>query len=308
MPVPHATMGFVGYVKYLNAGINGETLYVRATSASLNAIQNIDAPAVVDSKYDRTVYQIHPLEVGGNIAFPAIHEDGSGILAGLWNKTMVRDSSGRVGQFGVEVKYTDSNATFLYTDCIIDSFELSVQQSETFNVTTNLFGINREPLIYTDPWFVRRNSRIVTWNDAVLNIGGSGFSIPGSYFRNFTITVANNPVRVYTLNGLLTPQDVVPTKRDITGKLEVMGRHPQLAQQAWSNYERCTEDSTILFGYTLASALCNADWRVQLPGVVFQIEEMTLTNDLFITNVNWRCLPGVTYREGLGSETFVISA
>ena len=113
--------------------------------------------------------------------------------------------------------------------------------------------------------------------------------------------------RFYTLNGLLTPQDVAPTKRDITGTLEIMGRHPQLGQTALTNDQRCHEDNNITFGYTIATEVCRADWRIKLPGIVFRIEEMSLTNELFVTTVNWISLPGVTYKANLGSENFVIS-
>jgi hypothetical protein len=310
MPVPNASMGFVGYVRFLNAGINNETLTVRATSADVKASQAIDAPNVVDSKYDRTTYQLKPLEVGGSVAFPAIHEDGSGILAGLWRKAMYRNpGDGKLGQFDIEIKYTDSMSTFLYTECIADTFGLSIKEQGMFETTVNVIGINREIKQYSDPYFNFRNSRVVTWNDAVVELNGPNFgseSVLGSYIRSLTVDVANNSQRFYTLNGKLTPQDVAPTKRDITGKIELMGRHPQLAEVAWTNSQRCNEDNTILFGYTLATETCRADWRVRLPGVIFQIEEMSITNELFVTNVNWRSLPGVIWGAGLGSETFVL--
>ncbi|KKM75977.1 hypothetical protein LCGC14_1384830, partial [marine sediment metagenome] len=37
--------------------------------------------------------------------------------------------------------------------------------------------------------------------------------------------------------------------------------------------------------------LCQGKFLVTLPNIVFQIEEIALTNELFESTVNWHCLP-----------------
>ena len=86
-----------------------------------------------------------------------------------------------------------------------------------------------------------------------------------------------------------------------------MGRNSNLGELARTNESRCTEITQIHFGYNLQSNKCAANWYVILPGVVFEIEELALTNDLFETTMNWHALTGAIYRAGAGDENFEVS-
>lgn len=315
-----AQLGFVGYVRIADID-----RVVRATSCDIRMSQSIEKPTIVDGKFDKTVYQLGPREVGGTLAFPAVYEDGSAVTEYLWKAAIQRNiSQGRLTNRinDLIVKYS-SGSIYSYTDCLIDTFEFSVAQSDVVNVSCGIFGIDRGYPSQTasdvaKDFYNLNNTRIVTWNDAVVrflvNTGGNSTVVSGSEIRNFTATVNNNSQRYYTLNSRLTAQDIAATKRDITGNMTVMGRNNALANAAAGdgvgNEFRCTELSQIDFGYCVGNKSnlnstgdiscnassnlgCNGNFLVHMEGVVFEIEEIAIGNELLETTVNYHVLPGI---------------
>ena len=73
-----------------------------------------------------------------------------------------------------------------------------------------------------------------------------------------------------------------------------MGRHANLSTLAETNQDNCTEYTNLKFGYAtsaIGSGCDSSSFNVILPNTVYNIEEMSLTNDIFETTVNWRSLP-----------------
>jgi len=298
---PAASLGFVGFVRFGGSvGGAADQGLVRATSCDLRLMQDVTAPDVVDSTFDKTVWQLGPKLVEGTVEFPAIFardSAGNTIAETLFDLAVQRDSSGKLQIIPISVKYTSSNAAFDYSSCIVDSYTFSVTQSDVISISVSIIGGGRtdnETLV--DPGQEIKNTRIVTWNDAVVKlslIGNSAAEIGGEFVRSFEMTLANNADRFYTLNGALAPQDIAPTKREVTGTVVLMGRHPGLGIHAADNEERCFDDSTIQFGYDIGSLEdnCGGAFIRTLPSVVFQIEEIALTNDLFESTVNFQSFP-----------------
>jgi hypothetical protein len=234
-------------------------------------------------------------------------------MKNLWIWTMQRLPNGLISTTpDIMAKYTNG-ISYLYPGCIIDTYDWSVTQSDVVNVTIGVIGTYRQVGSNAPTSYTYRNSRVVTWNDAIVELyatasGGSPFVI-GDEVRSFKVTVANNTDRYYTLNRKMVPnpQGIAPKKRTIDGNIVIMGRNQTLKDRAESNVNRCTETSSVRWGYELTgSGLCLGSFLVRIPGVVFQIEEITLTNDLLETTVNWHALPGIPYGATLdGSETFV---
>ena len=322
---PPAYMGFVGFLRFQAGNVllgGGSTAYnhdamtVRATSADINVSQEVTKPDVIDSRYDRTVYQLGPKLVDGTIAFPAVYDQqgGANIVEALYRYAVTRaDLDGLLSAFNLEVKYainSDPNeSNFIYRGCIANTFQFSVAQEDTVNISVGVIGIERQlatsetSALTNGNWSPPTadeisNTRIVTWNDARVEIREGvirpGISIiDGDYVRTFECNINNNAERFYTLNKELFPQAIAPTKRDIDGSMEMMGRHKYLAELAWDNQRYCQEDTSIAFGFKpqVTLAACNSEFTVLLPNIVFEIEEMALTNDLFVTTLNWHCLP-----------------
>ncbi len=332
---PQAFMGFVGFIRveqgkiYGNADgatrIDHDSYLIRATSADINLSQEISKPDVIDSRYDKTVYQLGPKLVDGSFGFPAVYEV-SGVAGSktlfeiLYRYAVTRQDNGLLSPFELQVKYAASQtlpyneAEFKYTGCFANTWQFSVAQSDVVTCTVDILGVNRETLgtlnpptrsdtvcegSSTDETASIGSTRIVTWNDARVEIEGDriGYgtdAIGGQHVRSFEANINNDAERYYTLNTQLFAQAIAPRKREITGNIVLMGRHPKLADIALKNQFNCTESSTIKFGFNTpgtGEGCADSTFAVGMPNCVFEIEEMSLTNDVFETTVNWHSLP-----------------
>ncbi|KKL69361.1 hypothetical protein LCGC14_2115740, partial [marine sediment metagenome] len=276
--VPPAYMGFVGFLQFKNAHHSQyDTVsdqIVRCTSADLTLRQDITKPDVIDSRYDRTVYQLAPQIVEGGVSFPAIYgvpaNQGNVFAATYYYAVFREDETGLLEKFDLRVKYAASDvpnySNFDYLQNVINTWQFRVEAEDVVNITMDLVGTERvqlaripgDPINSVDPpsTTVLANSRIVTWNDAkvrlLTNATGNNRlqqNIESEYIRSFECNINNNVQRFYTLNGALIPQDIAPTKRDVTGQVVLMGRLDNLGQAAIDNQDYCYEDSQIQFGY-----------------------------------------------------------
>lgn len=309
---PHAQMGFIGFARF---EFPGEKFVVRATSSNIGLKQEITKPDVIEGRYDRSVYQLGPKLVDGSVEYPAIMDRAGRTdpTARLFRAAIGRELSGpRVGRikasnsFDVGVRYSSANSEFRYKDCIVNTWKFSVQAGETVSISVDLIGRTREAATISAFTNINQDqfptqSRIVTWNDAVvecLSNGSGAPSISGDYVRSFEANINNNAERYYTLNGELFPQDIAARKRDLDGNIVLLGRHEQLGEYSLTNQERCFEDAQIKFGYDLQRDECNSVFVATWPNVIYQIEELALTNELFETTVNWHCVPDSPDLEG----------
>ena len=314
MPVPRASMGFVGSVTFGNVVVNtGSVSFngdvtVRATSADIRASQDISFPDVVDGRLDRTVYQLGPRVVGGNVSFPLVHEGssvssikdcGTTINHGqlFWALATQRDQFGRLinDSMEVRIRYTDDTA-FIYPAGVVNSLTMSVVQEGTVDMSMDIIaGANSSDNVRL-PWTGGGDldylspARIVTWNDFAIRIYGDDVvDLSGEWLRSFECTVNNNVERFYTLNNRLAPQDIAARKRQIEGRLTLMGRNTNLSELAYNNQQRFTSDSKIAFGYRLGSG-GSPVFATVLNGCIFEIEEIAITNDLVETTVPFYAL------------------
>ena len=197
----------------------------------------------------------------------------------------------------------------------------SVTQGDNMNITTDIIGLTRttgntEGDTAVDPPGTnpatsgqsvlnsQDNSRVVTWADSRMELRPGdrperqfGFVHPstgdkyigGQHIRSYEVNINNNVERFYTLNRALFAQAIAPSKRDVTGSIVFLGRLQELGDIAFTNENFAYEDSYILFGFQ--PSVGSTSFIRRLPNVVFQIEEMSITNSLFETTVNWHSLP-----------------
>ena len=156
--------------------------------------------------------------------------------------------------------------------------------------------------------------------------------VTGQVLRNFSLNVNNGLERFYTLNNRLFPEDITATKREITGSATALGRIFNIARLARTNEQRCAEFSSLVFGfraagngsfivnqddagdqyangacpvgqgtftdpttgtvYNTCGYDCSGGFFVYLPGVIFEIETLGLSTDVFETEFNFHVLPG----------------
>jgi len=330
---PPAYMGFVGFVRLKSGMIVGDVTadstishpdyIIRARTASINVTQDVTAPDVIDSRYDRTVYQLGPKLIDGSLEFPAIYDRPTnatiGVIETLYRYAVTRRKyDGNLSPFDMDVKYASSasvpnQAEFTYKTCIINNWKFSVTQSDIVSCSVDIIGLSREaagqldaparkddsactPLGDTSNGEIG-NTRVVTWNDARIELVNSAWAdvIGGEYVRSYEVNISNDAERFYTMNKNLFAQAIAPRKRDVNGTMTLMGRHQVLAEQAFNNELRCAESSQVKFGFitsaTDGSCATNSGFAVTIPNVVFRIEELSLTNDIFETTIPWLALP-----------------
>jgi hypothetical protein len=173
-------------------------------------------------------------------------------------------------------------------------------------------------------------ARVLTWNDFTVNAVagcrngvandpgfGSGYDLfYSNQIVDYKLEINNNAQRFYSFNGSLYPIDVNVGKREITGSLQLLGTQKRLQLLAESNQDRFTEKNEIRLAFfigedTLASSgtpgspivFSSRDWKAsdstwprtpifgkRLTGVVFMIEELSLSNDVLISTVNYKAL------------------
>lgn len=305
---PYGHMGYVGSVQMRNLPGVSNPIVVRVTSADIKATQDITHPEVIDGRIDTTLYQVGPLIVGGNLAFPLVHEGaalGAGYCAAtsdslakkMWQIAAERDELGRLNNvFDCDVRYAD-NTAFTYPGCYINQMTFTITQSAEVNVTAEVFGgasstgagrTNYQGL--SNPTFLSP-ARVVTWNDAQIELyDDNGLTVlKGNELREFSCMINNGLERIYTMNGRLAPQDIVAKKREISGSLKIMGRNATLGNISFTNSSRFTSKAAIAFGYQLGDT-ATPYWATALYGVIFKIEEMALTTGLFETTVAYRAM------------------
>jgi len=329
---PAAYMGFVGFVRLKQGNVIGDVTadssfghgdyIIRATTADITLSQEISKPDVVDSRYDKTIYQLGPKLVDGTLAFPAIYDLPEGeernIFEILYRYAATRTTTGNLNDFDLDVKYAaaavKNQAEFTYTGCIVNTWQFSVTQSDVVTTSIDIIGLTRDPNPNMDPPSRPSDdesctprgtgagtigtTRIVTWADARVEVSGGRLQdtvVGGQFMRSFEANINNDAERFYTLNKQLFAQAVAPRKRDVDGNMVMMGRNPDLSNLALSNEINCRESVGIKFGFVASAqgeGCTSADFAVTLPNIVFEIEELSLTNDLFETTINWHALPG----------------
>lgn len=246
------------------------------------------------------------------------------LLNNLWCWSTARGPQGRLlyNDASLEVRYAN-HAAFTFDTAVVNTFSMNVTQSDIVSVDINILGRGRTPS--PDPAGIAgaatpvierflSPARILTWNDVTIN-GVGGCSNPDDLFfsnqvREFSMEINNNADRFYTLNGSLFPVDVNVGKREITGSLTLLGLQDRMRQLAESNQSRFTEKNEIRIAFYIGDDRFNGinftprDWTLasgntvpssaifgkRLTSVIFEIEEMSLSNEVFETTVNWIAL------------------
>ncbi len=245
------------------------------------------------------------------------------LLNNIWCWATARGAQGRMlyDDARLEIRYAN-HAAFTFDTAIVNTLSMTVAQSEPVTLDINVIGRGRTPFpdphnnAGSDPLIEQFLSpaRILTWNDVTIN-GVGGCSNPADLFfsnqvRDFNMEINNNAERYYTLNGSLFPIDINVSKREITGSMTLLGIQHRLRELAETNQERFTEKNEIRIAFYIGDDKFNGvnfdqrDWigsqgttapsnsifAKRLTSVVFQIEEMSLTNDVFETTINWNAL------------------
>ena len=236
------------------------------------------------------------------------------MLSNIWDWAMTRDPYGRLCfESDVDVRYAN-HASFKFRKCIVNTMTMSVTQGDAANVDLSVIGQSRDPensmlTMPTKEKFMAP-ARQFMWNDVTINGVGGCLRDTQLFFSNqvreFTMEVNNNADRFFTLNGTLFPVDVNVGKREITGSMTLLGFNHRLRETAESNQKYFTEKNEIRIAYYLGrdsdGPAGSRDWwsdtltapnsvfSARLASVIFKIEEVSMTNDVLETTVNYLAL------------------
>ena len=263
---------------------------------------------------DTTTVNHCPTAVGGP------NSAAGQLLNKIWCWATGRSNMGRMMHDDMEMVIRYANhAAFKFDRVVADSLGISVPQSEAITMDLNVIGRTRQRI--AQPWQSNPESnavdflapaRLLTWNDCTVYAQEGCWSDAILFYSNqvrtFNFELKNNAARFYTLNGSLFPMDINVGKREITGSVTLMGLADELRRVAEENQDHFTSKHKIYFGLFIGEDSWNgtgfddsrrrwggsmsppsdlAIFYKQFDGVVFQIEELGLSQELFETTVQW---------------------
>lgn len=242
------------------------------------------------------------------------------LLDNLWCWTTARSPHGRLqyADASFDIRYAN-HAAFHFDKCIANTLSATITQSEAITFDIDVIGrarVRGQEFFQTSEFAQPTVSdflspaRVLTWNDATITgIGGcdSAFLFGSAQVREFTFEINNNAERYYSLNGQLFPVDINVSKREITGTLTLMGLQEQLRLRGENQQKEFTRKDEIRMMFFIGDeATGSRDWTgggntpqadglnpiffKKFTGVIFQIEEMGLSNDVYETTINWMAL------------------
>jgi len=263
----------------------------------------------------------------GDIGCPTdVQTEAAALINAIWCWGTARNNVGRpAATADMDLRYA-SQAAYTFTNSVVNTISFSVAQSEMVSWSINVYAQGRivSPDYTTTPPLpmdiALAPARVLTWNDcSVTGYGGcditGDYLFPSNQVRGFDFEANNNADRFFTLNGSLYPMDVNFGKRDITGTVTLLGISAALRDRALTNMNRFTSKDKIAVGLYVGNDQFDpgtgiftsrdwinaggsldgsypglAIWGTVFQGVVFQIEEIAMTNEVLETTVNWHGL------------------
>jgi len=227
-------MGYLG-----SASIDGSPMYL--TGSSLNPVQELNAPELIQGRIVKHVVNYGKTEIGGNFT-GAMAEDHA---HGIWTRAYDRDSSSNDHMLNdsivVEINYyRSSGRTFKH--CCINSFEITLTAGDIAYFTIDFMSA-ANPAQFADEEFVDPTAptnrpvptggkKMITWDRCAFNV--TQWTAPDLGLQAFSFSINNNLQRVYCLNEgtdagtenmRLFPCELVAGFRDITGSVSVFSNN-----------------------------------------------------------------------------------
>jgi hypothetical protein len=216
----------------------------------------------------------------------------------------------------------DNTVSYKYTGCKCNTFSMSVAAEEAVEFSMNMIGSDRQ--LQTDFTHIDRLSpeRMLTWNDvevigeretgalptSLTNLGSLVFD--SSQIRNFSFEINNNVTKFFALDGgvIAKPGNIIAGKREVTGSIEaawngfvdtaaVTGSVPATLDNI-QQFNRDVTNTTshnqikvfISNSGTLATPSGTNSTGIAFAGVVYDIEDISMTNDFFMGTIGWKAM------------------
>ena len=203
-------MGYMGSATAFNVP-------VYLTGSSINPVQNVNAPDLVQGQFVKHIWNWDKIETGGNITGPVVDAMGS-----LWQAAWRRKSPGydELEQSGtVAIAYYKGQGRS-FSNCQINSFEVSVSAGEVAQFSIDFMGASTSGSGVSCGGAAGGATckRLVTWDQC------SCTSPNNQDVQAFTVTLNNNLERIYVLGqATLAPYYIKAGFREVTGSITVYG-------------------------------------------------------------------------------------
>jgi hypothetical protein len=261
---------------------------------------------------------IADIETGGCPVKQDLQQGVAGVLLNnIWCWATARGRQGRMlyHDASFDIRYAN-HAAFKFDNCLCNTLGMSVTNGDLVSFDLNVIGRGRTPFVdppneEPSPSDFLSPARVLTWNDvsitAIQGCGNSEGLFYSNQVRAFSFEINNNADRFYTLQGSLFPMDINVRKREISGSVTLMGMAERLRILAQTNQDRFTEKNEIRMAFYIGEdtfqggTFVSRDWTSltapsssifakKFMGVVFQIEELALSNDVLESTVTWHAL------------------
>jgi hypothetical protein len=273
---PTAGMGYIGFVSVFG-------LLVRVTSSNINISQAITNPDIIDGRVDQTVYQLGPIEVGGDIGFPIILDSTIDFPTKIFEFALDRDfdTTGELINSGtIVVRYTFGEE-FSFARAKVNTFTLTTTVEDAVTGTFNLVGTTRTRTSAISIPAYLSPARVLTWDAVTVDGAGVG-EFESKFVRSFDMTVNNNVQRNYTFDpdAGFFPSNISTGKRMIDGNIEFQGFAPTEESAADGNPTKVTSDDTITF--VLGSSVSK-----KLHGIIYEHLDIASATGIITSTVRY---------------------
>jgi len=280
MPVPTkpASMGYIGSVVIFGTA-------VRAMSSSLKATQRIEHPDVVDNRIDRTLYQLGPVEVEGDITIPVVKSgESQSFLENVWNWATLRNAvSGELVKNGPVILNWSYDMGRTFNGCRVNRMTMRATAGERVEATMTFMGTTiTDGIAPSDP-IDYSPARVLTWDDVTI----SGSDIDSCVVKEFNIEINNNCVRNYTFcreTGLYA-SSISTGKRHVNGSIQFQGKS-QVERLAETNPTRSTSTETLSFDF--------GGFAKTFNHVIYEYQTIDINVGVITSTVNWYAHGGKT--------------
>lgn len=203
------------HMGYMGSATIGGTV-VKITSSSINKVQVIDAPELVQGDYVKKAVNYGKVEVGGSVAGPC----GDTSIVDLFSQATARTSEGDVlsNVVDITIAYYKS-ASQSFTGCYVNSLQLSVTAGEVAQFTIDFMGKGEvSGASASGDSSTGACEKLVTWDQCSFSGGG----VPSNQVQSYTMTIGNGLQRIYVLNqDNLYPAHVAAGMQNVTGSVSI---------------------------------------------------------------------------------------
>lgn len=199
-------MGYMGSAKIGNTN-------VYLTGCTLNPVQNLNAPDLIQGKHVKHIYNWDKIEIGGNLSGPIITNMGT-IWDGAYRRSAEKDEPSQ--KYDVSISYYKGGGR-RFNGCFINTMEVSVTAGDVSQFSIDFFGTATGSTAGGAAWSGANCTRLVTWDQCTASVDGASGDV-----QAFSVTCNNNLERIYKLNqSNMYPAFVKAGFREVTGSITV---------------------------------------------------------------------------------------